>query len=149
MTTQNEERLRRLFDGVWNDEDPAVAEEIVAREYVIHDRDLAAELRGPELYRALAEETRAIFPDATFTVEDAVAAGEKVTVRWTMTGTHEGPGLGVEPTGETVELEAIEIDQFEDGKLTQTWTQSDMLGLLEQVGAAPTFGEGDDEGADE
>lgn len=60
---ENVERLRRLFDGVWNGTDPDVADELVSPDYRIHDRDLAAEMRGPELYRTLAERARALFPD--------------------------------------------------------------------------------------
>ena len=135
--TDDEERLRTLFEGVWNGADPSVADELVAPEYVIHDRDLAEELRGPDLYRALAEATRELFPDAAFTVDDTVAAGEKVALRWTMTGTHEGSVVGEEPTGRSIKLAAIEIDRFEDGQLVETWTQTDVLGLLEQVGAMP------------
>jgi predicted ester cyclase len=58
-----------------------------------------------------------------------------------MHGTHEGPFMGVEPTGREVTLPAIEFDRFEDGLLVETWTQSDQLGLLEQLGAWPP-GEG-------
>lgn len=135
MTTPNEhvERLERLFDGVWNGEDPDVANELVAPDYVIHDRDLADEMRGPELYRALATGTREVFPDATFVIEDTVAAGHQVALRWEMTGTHEGSLFGEDPTGREVRLPAIEIDRFEDGLLVETWAQSDMLGLKEQV----------------
>lgn len=46
--------LRQLFDGVWNGENPDVADELVGPEYVIHDRELAAELRGPALYNSMA-----------------------------------------------------------------------------------------------
>jgi predicted ester cyclase len=71
----------------------------------------------------------------TFTIEDILGADEKVALRWTMTGTHEGgPMFGVEPTGQEVELTAIEINRFEDGKLIETWTQSDQLGLVQQLG---------------
>jgi predicted ester cyclase len=51
-----------------------------------------------------------------------------------MTGTHEGSVFGEEPTGKEVELTAIEINRFENGRLVETWTQSDMLGLKEQLG---------------
>lgn len=135
MTGTNEANLRRLFEDVWNGNDPETAAELVHESYTIHDRALADELQGPELYRALADATREIFPDATFEIEDVVAAGEKVAVRWTMEGTHEGPLFGVDPTGRRVELDAIEIDRFESGTLVETWTQSDQLGLVEQVGA--------------
>jgi predicted ester cyclase len=137
MPNSNEAILERLFEDVWNGERPATADELVHERYLIHDRDLAEELRGPELYRALASGTREAFPDATFAIEDVVAAGDEVALRWTMTGTHEGPAFGVEPTGRTVELSAVEIDRFEDGLLVETWSQSDRLGLLEQLGALP------------
>lgn len=129
------ERIRRLFDGVWNDGDPSVADDLVHPKYVIHDREVPPDLDGPAGYRWLAESTRAIFPDATFTVDDVVADGGTVAVRWTMIGTHDGDGLGVEPTGEVVTLTAVEMDRFEDGLLAESWVESDMLGVLEQVGA--------------
>jgi predicted ester cyclase len=144
MTTPEENigRLRRLFEGVWNGEDPSVADELVAADYVIHDRELAERLRGPDLYRALADGSREIFPDMSFAIEDTVAAGDEVALRWTMTGTHEGSMMGEEPTGREVEMKAVEINRFADGMLAETWTQSDMLGLMEQVGAMPVGGEG-------
>jgi steroid delta-isomerase-like uncharacterized protein len=139
MTTDetNTERITRLYEGVWNGTDPEVADELVHPEYVIHDRDLADELRGPDLYRALAEGTREAFPDARFAIEDTIESGEKVAVRWTMTATHEGELMGIDPTGREVELRAVEMNRFEDGRLRETWTRSDMLGLLEQLGAGP------------
>lgn len=136
-TPVDEAVIRRLYDGVWNDTDPAVADELVAPDYHIHDRDIADELSGPDLYRALADRTRVTFPDATFTVDDTVVGDGRVAVRWTMTGTHEGDELGVGPTGKRVTLAGIEINRFEDGLLAETWTQTDTLGLLQSVGAIP------------
>jgi predicted ester cyclase len=128
-----EEALMNLYEDVWNGNNPETADKIVHEEYVIHDRELAAEMQGPGLYKALASRTREIFPDMKFTVADTVAAGEKVALRWRMTGTHQGPMFGVEPTGREVELTAIEINRFADGQLIETWTQSDQLGLMDQL----------------
>ena len=129
-----EDTLTRLYEDVWNGANPDTADELVHEEYLIHDRDLAAEMQGPELYRALASGTRDVFPDMTITIEDMLTAGEKIALRWTMTGTHQGTMFGVESTGRQVELTAIEINRFEDGKLIETWTQSDQLGLMHQLG---------------
>jgi steroid delta-isomerase-like uncharacterized protein len=137
MSTDTVERLERLFGDVWNAARPDTADELVHESYHIHDRGLADELSGPALYRALAEGTREAFPDAEFVVEDTLADGDRVALRWTMTGTHEGDLFGVPPTGRQVELTAIEIDRFADGRLIETWTQSDQLGLMRQVGALP------------
>jgi steroid delta-isomerase-like uncharacterized protein len=130
-----QDTLIQLYEDVWNGADPDTANELVHEEYHIHDREMAAEMQGPALYRALASGTRDIFPDMTVTIEDILEADEKVALRWRMTGTHEGgPMFGVEPTGKEVELTAIEINRFEDGKLIETWTQSDQLGLFQQLG---------------
>lgn len=127
--------IERLYEDVWNGKTPNTAAELVHDAYVIHDRELAEELQGPELYNALASSTRELFSTLTFTIEDVVAADDEVALRWTMVGTHDRPLFGIEPTGEQVELTAIEINRFEDGQLIETWTQSDQLGLMEQVGA--------------
>lgn len=130
-----EDTITQLYEDVWNGSNPDTAEELVHEEYVIHDRELAAEMQGPDLYRALASGTRNVFPDMTFTIEDMLVAEERIALRWTMTGTHEGePMFGVEPTGQEIELTAIEINRFEGGKLIETWTQSDQLGLMQQLG---------------
>jgi steroid delta-isomerase-like uncharacterized protein len=127
------ELLHQLFEGVWNGENPAVADELVHPEYVIHDREIAEEMRGPELYKTLASMTREAFPDMEFTIHDTVEEDDKVALRWTMTGTHDGPMGDMEPTGTQVEMPAVEINRFEDGQLVESWTQSDMLGLRQQL----------------
>ena len=127
------EALHRLFEGVWNGENPDVADELVSSDYVIHGREMAEEMRGPELYKSLASGTREGFPDMEFTIDDTVEEGNKVALRWTMTGTHEGPMGDMEPTGKHVEMPAVEINRFEDGKLAESWTQADMLGLMQQL----------------
>lgn len=126
--------IRRLYQDVWNGGNPGVADELVHDDYFIHDRDLADELSGATLYRKLAAGTRDVFPDAQFSIDDIFQSGAKVTVRWTMTGTHEGEIFGIEPSLEEVEMEAIEINRFEDGQLIETWTQADELKLMEQLG---------------
>jgi steroid delta-isomerase-like uncharacterized protein len=133
--SEQTEALHRLFERVWNGENPDVADELVSSEYIVHDREIAEEMRGPELYKSLASGTRESFPDMEFTIDDTVEEGNKVALRWTMTGTHEGPMGDMEPTGKRIEMPAVEINRFEDGQLVESWTQSDMLGLTQQLEA--------------
>ena len=141
MTDSPKVAMEELFADVWNGERPETASELVHANYTIHDRESADELAGPSPYRALAEGTREAFSDARFTIEDALVADERVALRWRMTGTHEGELFGVESAGRTVELAAIEIDRFADGELVETWTQSDQLGLIEEIGALSSLHE--------
>lgn len=120
--------LNRLFEEVWNGGTPDVADQLVHPEYVIHDRELASELRGPELYKTLASVTRESYLDFELTIDDVIEEGNKVTLRWTMTGTHE-------ETGKRVEMPAIGINRFEEGQLIESWTQSDTYGLIQQLEA--------------
>jgi predicted ester cyclase len=67
-----------------------------------------------------------------------VAEGDTVAVRVTMTATHLGPFLGVEPTGRRVRYEGMDFFRFEDGKMVEHWTSTDDLGLMQQLGVVPS-----------
>jgi steroid delta-isomerase-like uncharacterized protein len=87
-------------------------------------------------YYAMAMQTA--FPDLERTIEDLFAAeGDKVVLRWTARGTHEGDFNGLPPTGVTATSSGITIFRVEDGRIVEEWAESDMLGLLQQVGAIP------------
>ena len=135
MTASNADVLRQLYRDVWNGANPESVHDLVHDAYLIHNREVPDGTSGPEIYRYLADSTREIFPDANFEIDDIVAAGQKVAVRWTMSGTHDGELYGLEPTGEEIELAGIEINWFTKGQLIETWTISDQLGLMEQLGA--------------
>jgi predicted ester cyclase len=62
-------------------------------------------------------------------------ADEKLCVRFTNTGTHEGPLLGIPPTGREITMEGITVMHFRDGRCIQRWSVVDGLGALAQMGA--------------
>ena len=78
------------------------------------------------------------FPDMQLVVEDVVAQGDRVPVRWTFHGTHEGEFFGSPPTGARVTMSAIEINRVVDGKIVEHWVELDQLGILQQIGAIPS-----------
>jgi predicted ester cyclase len=67
-----------------------------------------------------------------------IAEGDKVAIRYTSRGTHQGEtgGLGP-PTGRQIELGGIAVQRFEDGKIVEFWDRFDNLSLLQQLGLAP------------
>lgn len=79
----------------------------------------------------------AAFPRYELIVDDIIAEGDKVVLRATARGTHEGEFAGIPPTGRDVEFAAIIIYRIEDGLIAETWIQADMVGLLQQLGALP------------
>ncbi len=65
---------------------------------------------------------RTAVPDLQLTVEDMVAEGDKVVVRWTFRGTHTGVSAsGTPPTGKPLTALAIGIYRFVDGKIAEDW----------------------------
>lgn len=77
------------------------------------------------------------FPDYHVTVEDQIAEGERVVTRWTCHGTHEGEFQGMPPTGKKMAMSEITIFRIANGKLVEGWSNLDMLGALQQLGAIP------------
>src|SRR3982751_4272296 len=113
----NIEASRRAIEEAFSEGKLEVLDEICTADWVGHDP-----LSGDQDVAA-AKQTiagfRDAFPDLTFTIEDIVAADDKVTIRWSANGTFQNEFMGQQPTGEKGEpTEGISIDRFDDdGKL--------------------------------
>jgi predicted ester cyclase len=70
-------------------------------------------------------------------IEDSIAEGDKVTVRITVEGTHQGGQLGVAPTGRRIKIAGVVIIRIANGQIVEGWNSWDQLGLLRQIGALP------------
>ena len=77
------------------------------------------------------------FPDLHFTIEDMIAEGDTVVVRYTTRGTHHGNFRGIPSTGKQVSGTAMFIDRLVNGKAVEQWSNGDDLGLLQQLGVIP------------
>jgi predicted ester cyclase len=140
VQTQVEERNRatwRQWVDIADRQALEEIEEVFAPDFVGHDLPPGLP-PGPEGLRQFRVSTRQAFPDARTTVKQVLADGDYVIARFTVSGTHLGPLMGFAPTGRPFELNLIEIARFRDGKIVERWTERDFLGLLRQLGLAPT-----------
>jgi hypothetical protein len=81
---------------------------------------------------------RAAFPDLRFNVEDALPSGDKVVMRGTASGTHEGEFMGIAPTGKSVDVPLIDIIRFgDDGLAHEHWGIFDAMAMMQQLGLVP------------
>lgn len=137
------EGSRRLLEESFNNGDFSLVDQLVSPDAVNHDPAEPAHmrgLRGPEVVRRTVQMYRAAFPDVRMAVDDVIAAGDKVVLRWHSEGTHRGELEGLAPTGAHGSVTGISIDRWKDGKVVETWTEWDNLGLARQLGAAPPEG---------
>jgi predicted ester cyclase len=77
-------------------------------------------------------------PRLRVTIEELVAEADKVAVRRSYAGTHQGKLLGIPPTGKQLQLGGISIFRLAGGKITEQWEQLDRLALMQQLGVLPT-----------
>ena len=119
----NKDQIRGLFDEVWTNGDVSAAARFYAPGSTLDDLQ--------EFARALY----AAFPDWHATIDELIAEGDRVVVRWTGAGTHRGAWAGVAATGQEVRTTGIDVERFEDGLIVEEHSNVDMLGFMEQIGA--------------
>ncbi|WP_338728941.1 ester cyclase [Haladaptatus sp. DJG-WS-42] len=143
-TDQNKELARQYLEAIENHTDGHIdtLEELVADDVVNHtpassDELTPGEQRGIDAFRTHAESVTHAFPDVSFDIHDMLAEDDRVMVRFDLMGTHDGPFMGVEATGKEVTMSGIVVYRFEDGKIVERWSEADLVGVLQQIGAMP------------
>jgi predicted ester cyclase len=138
---ENKVLVTRFVEDVFNGGNTRLLAEIVSPEHVSHLPN--GDHYGPEGVRIDIASFRAAFPDFRLMILDMVAEYDRVVFRFVANGTHEGPFMGVAPTGKRVKVDGIVIDHVRNGKTVERWVQYDGLGLMRQLGVAanPTASE--------
>jgi len=77
---------------------------------------------------------RGAFPDIHFTIEHIIAEGDDVAVHLKGTGTHNGPLMGLAPTGKHVTITGAAIHRLAGGRIVETYEFVDKMGLRQQLG---------------
>lgn len=135
MTEANKALATRLYEEVLSGGNLDVIEEIATDDYVEHN-PLPGQGMGLQGLRDRAGMlTAALAP--RFTLEDVIAEGDRVVVRWTNSGTHVGEFAGIPPTNKDFTITGIDIYRVENGKLAEHWDVVDQLSLLQQLGLLP------------
>jgi predicted ester cyclase len=138
-TEENKAQFRRAYEELLNQGNLAIADELVAPDFINHEAPPGRN-RGPESMRGVATMLRTAFPDLRFTIEELVAEGDIVAGRLTMSGTHEGPLMGMQPTGRWVRQDHMHFVRFRDGKAVEHWGVRDDVGMMQQMGVMPEPG---------
>lgn len=133
MSPESNKRLAHLvWEEIWHQGHLSRIDELFTPDFVRHDP--GRELRGPDQNRQFISSMRAAFPDVHYFVEDQIAEGDKVVVRYRFQGTHLGAFQGMPPTGKQVAYTGILIYRIAEGKIAEQWTEFDLLGFLRQLG---------------
>jgi steroid delta-isomerase-like uncharacterized protein len=132
----NKAIIRAYVEMVWNRKQLDRAEEVVASDFIDH-APLPGQAPGLEGAKRKWAMYLTASPDLRVTIEDLVAEGDKVAVRRSYEGTHQGELLGIPATGKQLQVGSISIFRLVDGKIAENWEQLDRLALLQQLGVIP------------
>lgn len=133
----NKAVVERLVRDIVNGGQVDLLDEVLADDFVAHG--VGPGPAGPDGMRRLIATWRTAFPDWQDQIEEIVAEGDLVVIKIAARGTHSGPLLGIEPTGEAVQWGMIEMVRLADGKITEQWGYSDFSEVvrhLRQVAAS-------------
>jgi predicted ester cyclase len=134
MTTRQEhKRTVRQYPRAVAAGDLGVLDEICTEDVVSHAP--LGDPRGREALKAYEAPVHEALPGFDVTFEDVVAEGDRVAMRLTIRGTHEGELMGVAPTGTRVEFGNVVFHRMVDGLIAERWVHPDVFGLLRQLGA--------------
>jgi steroid delta-isomerase-like uncharacterized protein len=132
----NKELVRTFYEEI-DKGNLAAMDELVSEDYINHH---PAPFPGLAPGREGLKQAFQIFWEATpghHVIEDQVAEGDKVVTRLTVYGAHEGDLPGIPKTGNKMEMTAVAIHRIADGKIAEHWSNTDELGLMQQLGVIP------------
>ncbi|MFC6823942.1 ester cyclase [Halopelagius fulvigenes] len=136
MATENtdpKEVARRYVEVVWNEGNVGAMDDILTERQVYHDpTDDGAEPLSE--FKEFIRGYHRAFPNLDFTVDRYIAEGDLVAFWGRATGTHEGSFMGIEPTGNRIDIMGINVVRIEDGKVAERWANFDIFGMLSQLG---------------
>ena len=137
MSPEENKAVVRRFWGVWEEGNIDLVDELLAPDYLNHTPASPDQPTGPEGVKGLVAMFRSAIPDLRVVVEDMIAEGEKVAVRYTLEGTHEGELFGVPPTGRRLSIKSIAVERVSEGTIREHWRVTDSLDMMQQLGVIP------------
>jgi predicted ester cyclase len=127
MSIEENKAIVRRFIEAYNEQNLDAFDDLVSPDYVGH----ILQIRGLESLKQNWASFFKGFPDTHSTIEDIIAEGDKVCLRYKGTGTHTGEYQGLAPTGKKFKTISVEIYRVVNGKIVEGWTILDWFTHLD------------------
>ena len=133
---QNKALVCHAIEEVYNKGNIAVIDERFSPDYIHHSLPPGMP-HDTEGYKQMVKMLHTAFPDYRITIEDVVAEGNNVVLRFHWSGTHKGEFMRIAPTGKKVTVTAMSMHRIQDGKEVEQWGELDRVGMMQQLGVVP------------
>jgi steroid delta-isomerase-like uncharacterized protein len=108
------------------------ASEILAPDFVFYGPSTPQGLDA-DGFRDFIKETRAAFSNKRFTELDRIVEGDRVALRFRMTGTQDGMFCGIPPTGATLDTEGCDIIYIRGERITEVRAYFDLMATVQRI----------------
>ncbi len=132
--------LARFVEEVINQGHLEVCDQIVEENFIELD-PLPGQTQGRQGLKDVIAMMRAGFPNIHWVSEEIIASEDKVVTRFTWTGTHRGPFMGIPATNRGVTVKGVVIDRLAAGKMSDSRILMDTFSMLQQLGVIPAPGQ--------
>jgi steroid delta-isomerase-like uncharacterized protein len=137
MSAANKLVVTRWFEQVWNQKDESAIDRMFHPDGKAHGfPDPESVLAGPDAFKTVHRSFCGAFPDLRVHIEDMVAEGDRVAVRWKITMTHLGDHVGFPATGKSGVLNGSSFVTIKDDQILDGWNQMDLQALFEKLKTA-------------
>lgn len=133
LTPSPVETMRNALERSWNRGELEQVDRFTASAYT--PRNVLNPVLGAEGVKQFIAAFRLAFPDLAFEAQETFTSGDRLVVRWALSGVQRGELFGLPPSGRPATLTGISIYRLEDGRAVESWEEINLLGLLYQLGA--------------
>lgn len=132
MDIEANKAIVRKYVELWSTGNPALADEVLAADFVDHTHPNQAP--GPARMKEAVQAFREGFPDVRISIEQMISEGDTVAFRFVLRGTHLGTFAGFPPTGKEAVLTGVDFIRLADGKMVELWSTQDTFSWAQQMG---------------
>lgn len=129
------QRVMNQFFKFINSGDAAIGRDIISDDVVFYAPTSPEPMHGFSSYTGVLDMMRGAMPDVQWRPEEIIADGDKVAVRFTMSGTQSKPFMNLPATNRPVTVTAMNIYELKDGKIIREHGMPDLFSMLIQLGA--------------
>lgn len=136
MAAGNEQQgqVIKFYDEVMNQHKLDAADQYIASNAIDHDQPMDPKKSAIENFKLFMAMMHTGFPDMKVKVEDVISQGDKVVVRFHLTGTNKGQFMGMKATNKPIDMMAVDIFRVANGKFVEHWGFMDSGMMMQQLG---------------
>jgi predicted ester cyclase len=135
MIEQNRALAFTWFQEVWNQANPDAIDKYFAVGGQCYGFPEPDSVLSVDEYKAIHAQFLKAFPDIQVRVDEVIAEGDRIAIRWVAQMTHTGDALGFAPTGKQVVMGGSSFCECAGGKITKGWNFMDFTKVLAELQA--------------